>query len=1003
MSDERSNASKPFNFYSKKEVKNCWKKDSNSSIISLHISAYENCAEGDTQTFDDKNESLKKVEGLIQGCQNFKEAFFGLSSTFQNPFEFPRQQENDKNSKPEVSQFKASQKLRNPKKTPNNGQQNYQTPTMSKRDDRRTSILKPVEENVNSQPTGDIKTKRRVSFHTHRTVKEFEKGEMGVAGTPKNESIHYSGSSEEKSSFFGAGHRPGSALTFTSHQTTDIVINDNNFTMNSTANETIAMFNRVGNKGASPGDEDTTITTEPTIALLGHLTPFAATTTPTRNVSVTLEDQTLAFIEKFVPTEMLTPEARASPKRMAEIYDELSRPVHIISPTSYKNPHDVDLDVSKAFETCTLSPVKHRQECGRDGLNFDLDEGERNEEHLSPEADESIPLPERSHSSTAINSTYVVTAPSRNGMYLLDESETFNGNQISAPINDKTYDVVNSNDENDDIEMTRNSPASSTNSFIAPKYSDETKKKFRRLSDIINRSKRRSSILNAAAASSAANSPAIEEEKSNYLSPKAAEVNAALNLSLAKAPTDKNYSADIYDEPMDTSHKERGNSSADGQDSVVDNFEQTPQKHNHLHSNNGTQLLEDVKTPTKYMEDSNFTMSNPTAGDNSSSSFFMPKPSESNVAAVSMQKSVINESIISRKSAFESEPITEASNFSYGGLPAIDKKYIRKEESPKVNQTPGWSKYSKCLELMKKLKENDKQDQAIPMEDFDEEPNYLHGDSVMLDPTTPKKLLTSMSYQQEYRDRNLEEPTESMFENSKGNVSASNSFAAHNSTNLKTFSTLEHKSFQLSRLGCVERQFAPDITSRIEKVIKIFNELKFMAKDLKIINLPGIDDVLIYDEILVITYYKLIVKIAIFDAKFLSLNGDQKTLEKIEDLKLFEETLENLEKSVDEVVDQLKLTSFTYTKFLDKVTNYLVRLSSTNPEKLASVKKGVLEWSTKVDDLKAVYVQRVNEINQEMKALKENEIKAKALMDRRVADIMQRYENVLRNAMPENR
>uniref|UniRef100_A0AC34G8X8 Uncharacterized protein n=1 Tax=Panagrolaimus sp. ES5 TaxID=591445 RepID=A0AC34G8X8_9BILA len=207
---------------------------------------------------------------------------------------------------------------------------------MSKKDDRRTSILKPVEENV-PEPN---RTKRRVSFHTHRTVKEFDKADMGGDQTPKNESIHYSGSSEEKSSFFGAGgSRPTSALTYTSNQTTDVTMTEKNVTMNTTVNETLGIFNRVEKRGSTDMDDGNASTfTDQTAVLFGHLQPFS---TPIRNTSSYQEDpagrnnsnyqddQTVAFLSKFVPTSMLSPEVRASPKRIAEIYDELSRPVHI--------------------------------------------------------------------------------------------------------------------------------------------------------------------------------------------------------------------------------------------------------------------------------------------------------------------------------------------------------------------------------------------------------------------------------------------------------------------------------------------------------------------------------------------------------------------------------------------------------------------------------------------------------------------------------------------------
>uniref|UniRef100_A0AC35F5U4 Uncharacterized protein n=1 Tax=Panagrolaimus sp. PS1159 TaxID=55785 RepID=A0AC35F5U4_9BILA len=79
----------------------------NKSTISLHISAYENSIASDL--FDGENiERLKKDK--LGSINTFKQSFTGVFKS-QNPFEFPRQQSGDQKNKPEVMQFKKSQRL----------------------------------------------------------------------------------------------------------------------------------------------------------------------------------------------------------------------------------------------------------------------------------------------------------------------------------------------------------------------------------------------------------------------------------------------------------------------------------------------------------------------------------------------------------------------------------------------------------------------------------------------------------------------------------------------------------------------------------------------------------------------------------------------------------------------------------------------------------------------------------------------------------------------------
>jgi hypothetical protein len=86
--------------------------NSNNSILSLHIAAYENAIENaaNSNEQNDSNNSLKNIS-LEKSWKDVKQFF--NDSTTKNPYEIPRQQKEEEN-KPEVMQFKASQRLSNP-------------------------------------------------------------------------------------------------------------------------------------------------------------------------------------------------------------------------------------------------------------------------------------------------------------------------------------------------------------------------------------------------------------------------------------------------------------------------------------------------------------------------------------------------------------------------------------------------------------------------------------------------------------------------------------------------------------------------------------------------------------------------------------------------------------------------------------------------------------------------------------------------------------------------
>uniref|UniRef100_A0AC35FIH4 Uncharacterized protein n=1 Tax=Panagrolaimus sp. PS1159 TaxID=55785 RepID=A0AC35FIH4_9BILA len=80
------------------------------STLSLHIEAYESSIV--SGLFDGTKKPLKQ-NGLIRG--NAKQLFTDFESVIQNPFEFPRQQQENVGAKtPEVAQYTASQRLLSP-------------------------------------------------------------------------------------------------------------------------------------------------------------------------------------------------------------------------------------------------------------------------------------------------------------------------------------------------------------------------------------------------------------------------------------------------------------------------------------------------------------------------------------------------------------------------------------------------------------------------------------------------------------------------------------------------------------------------------------------------------------------------------------------------------------------------------------------------------------------------------------------------------------------------
>uniref|UniRef100_A0AC35G496 Uncharacterized protein n=1 Tax=Panagrolaimus sp. PS1159 TaxID=55785 RepID=A0AC35G496_9BILA len=129
----------------------------NKSTLSLHISAYENSIEDTSAVrldlFDDK---ISK-----------KKSFIVSSLTVQNPFEFLRQQEsNEEANKPEISQFKASQRLANPNVTTSttNNVSNDENSDQRLSARIQNNVVEQINDNSNPQLQPPIDDNALVSF-----------------------------------------------------------------------------------------------------------------------------------------------------------------------------------------------------------------------------------------------------------------------------------------------------------------------------------------------------------------------------------------------------------------------------------------------------------------------------------------------------------------------------------------------------------------------------------------------------------------------------------------------------------------------------------------------------------------------------------------------------------------------------------------------------------------------------------------------------------------------